>query len=42
MIDEHDLQFLQFADQPQQAFQQLTAWLTINYPNDREGALPAR
>jgi uncharacterized protein (TIGR00730 family) len=42
MIDEQDLQFLHFADQPAQAFKQLTEWLTINYPDDREGGLPAR
>ena len=37
MIDRQDLEFLQFADHPQQAFRQITEWLKVYYPTQRFG-----
>ncbi len=37
MIDQHDRQFIQYADKPQEAFHLVTDWLTRYYPQPVDG-----
>jgi uncharacterized protein (TIGR00730 family) len=38
MIDEHDRQWIQYADNPNTAFRLISDWLTLNYPPDPQPA----